>query len=86
MNKQNSQYDFVAKLLIIGESGVGKTCLLLRFCEGQFTTTHIATIGKHFKISNNRNWFQVEEYRNRGKENEDATLGYCGTREVQNNN
>ena len=41
----NNTYDFIAKLLIIGDSGVGKTCLLLRFCENNFMTTHLTTIG-----------------------------------------
>ena len=26
-------YDYLIKLIIIGDSGVGKTCLLLRFAE-----------------------------------------------------
>jgi len=46
----NNTYDFIAKLLIIGDSGVGKTCLLLRFCENNFMTTHLTTIGIDFKI------------------------------------
>jgi len=46
MSKAGNAYDFIAKLLIIGDSGVGKTCLLLRFCENNFTTSHLATIGK----------------------------------------
>ena len=43
--KGSNAYDFLAKVLIIGDSGVGKTCLLLRFCENNFTTSHLATIG-----------------------------------------
>ena len=38
------------KLLIIGDSAVGKTNILLRFCEGQFTPSHLTTIGIDFKI------------------------------------
>jgi Ras-related protein Rab-8A len=45
-----NKYDFLFKLLIIGESGVGKTCLLLQFTEGSFTTNHLTTIGIDFKI------------------------------------
>jgi small GTP-binding protein len=48
--QQNNSYDFIAKLLIIGDSGVGKTCLLLRFCENNFMMTHLTTIGIDFKI------------------------------------
>ena len=39
-------YDYLIKLIIIGDSGVGKTCLLLRFAEDGYTPTHISTIGK----------------------------------------
>ena len=39
-------YDWLAKLLIIGDSGVGKTNVLLRFCENSFLTSHLTTIGK----------------------------------------
>ena len=37
-------------MLIIGESGVGKTCLLLRFTDDSFTANHLTTIGIDFKI------------------------------------
>lgn len=38
------------KLLIIGESAVGKSCLLLRFAEDKFNETFLATIGIDFKV------------------------------------
>ncbi|KAG7245354.1 hypothetical protein INR49_010804 [Caranx melampygus] len=43
-------YDYLFKLLLIGDSGVGKTCLLFRFSEDSFNTTFISTIGIDFKI------------------------------------
>ncbi|KAE8653691.1 Ras-related protein RABE1e [Hibiscus syriacus] len=43
-------YDVLVKLLLIGDSGVGKSCLLLRFSDGSFTTSFITTIGIDFKI------------------------------------
>lgn len=38
-------YDFLFKLLLIGDSGVGKTCILVRFSEDAFNSTFISTIG-----------------------------------------
>jgi small GTP-binding protein len=38
------------KLLIIGESSVGKSCLLLRFAENKFTESFLTTIGIDFKL------------------------------------
>ncbi|XP_039566117.1 ras-related protein Rab-13 [Passer montanus] len=43
-------YDHLFKLLLIGDSGVGKTCLVIRFAEDNFSSTYISTIGIDFKI------------------------------------
>ncbi|XP_043358773.1 ras-related protein Rab-8A isoform X2 [Lepidochelys kempii] len=43
-------YDYLFKLLLIGDSGVGKTCALFRFSEDAFNATFISTIGIDFKI------------------------------------
>jgi Ras-related protein Rab-8A len=42
--------DYLVKILIIGDSGVGKTCLLLRFADNSFTTSHLTTIGIDLKV------------------------------------
>ena len=42
------QYDHLIKLIIIGDSSVGKSCILLRFSEDHFPTSHMPTIGKSF--------------------------------------
>lgn len=44
--KMAKTYDYLFKLLLIGDSGVGKTCLLFRFSEDAFNTTFISTIGE----------------------------------------
>ncbi|KAJ8760542.1 hypothetical protein K2173_015209 [Erythroxylum novogranatense] len=48
--RARADYDWLIKLLLIGDSGVGKSCLLLRFSDGSFTTSFITTIGIDFKI------------------------------------
>lgn len=43
-------YDHLIKLLVIGDSGVGKSCMLLRFVEDNFTPSFITTIGIDFRV------------------------------------
>jgi len=43
--------DYLFKLILIGDSGVGKSCLLQRFCgETQVAETHVSTIGVDFRF------------------------------------
>ena len=52
MSSTSAPYDMQIKLLMIGDSGVGKTCLLLRYANDSFSPTFITTIGIDFKIKN----------------------------------
>jgi Ras-related protein Rab-8A len=47
---RGDSYDTVLKFLVIGDTGVGKTCVLLRYCEDTFTNVHLTTIGIDFKL------------------------------------
>ena len=41
----NAGYDHKIKLLIIGDSGVGKSCILLRYVDNKYSEDFSATIG-----------------------------------------
>ncbi|KAL0470847.1 P-loop containing nucleoside triphosphate hydrolase protein [Neurospora intermedia] len=41
-------WDYIAKLVCIGDSGCGKSSLTIRLCEGRFVTHHDVTIGVEF--------------------------------------
>ncbi|KAK9172213.1 Ras family protein [Cryptosporidium meleagridis] len=47
---RQKEYDFLFKLVLIGDSGVGKSCLLLRFADDSFTDSYITTIGVDFRF------------------------------------
>ena len=50
-NKSNDKSnDINLKILILGDSSVGKTTLLLKYVDGYFPTIYVATIGVEFKI------------------------------------
>ena len=42
--------DYVFKIIIVGDAGVGKSCLLRRFADQSFTDNYINTIGVDFKV------------------------------------
>lgn len=42
--------EYIIKLVLLGDSSVGKTNLLLRFTEDNYRSTHMPTIGVDFKI------------------------------------
>uniref|UniRef100_A0A0E0H1B2 GST N-terminal domain-containing protein n=1 Tax=Oryza nivara TaxID=4536 RepID=A0A0E0H1B2_ORYNI len=46
----NNEFDYLFKLLLIGDSSVGKSCFLLRFADDSYVDSYISTIGVDFKI------------------------------------
>lgn len=49
-HNNNPEYDYLFKLLLIGDSGAGKSCLLTRFADAVYSDGYISTIGVDFKI------------------------------------
>jgi len=46
----STYYDYIFKVLILGDSSVGKTCFLLRYSEDTFVENHISTIGLDYRL------------------------------------
>ena len=44
-----SEFETLLKLVIIGDSGVGKSNFLFKYTEGQFSELHVATVGFDYK-------------------------------------
>jgi len=60
--KSGAPYDYLIKIILVGDTGVGKTSFLLRFTEQLFDdASHIATIGKHSHQGCYRHRFQDKE-------------------------
>ena len=47
--KIESNFEFQIKLVIIGDSGVGKTNFIFQFTEGRFSPIHVTTVGFDYK-------------------------------------
>ena len=43
-------YDYLFKIIIIGDSGIGKSSVLFRFADDVYNESYITTIGVDFKI------------------------------------
>ena len=49
---KSKQFDYTFKIVMIGDSGVGKSCILLRFADDKFNENFYATIGVDFRFKN----------------------------------
>ncbi|VDK64560.1 unnamed protein product [Onchocerca ochengi] len=43
-------YNYLFKIVIVGDHNCGKSCILLRFAENSFRQDHITTLGVDFKL------------------------------------
>ena len=44
------EYNYLVKILLVGNSGVGKSSVLMRFADKTFKEQYIYTIGVDFKV------------------------------------
>jgi Ras-related protein Rab-8A len=50
MSRPVEKIEYIIKLVILGDTAVGKTNLLLRFTDESYKPTHLPTIGVDFKV------------------------------------
>mmetsp|Transcript_2376 Transcript_2376/g.2437 ORF Transcript_2376/g.2437 Transcript_2376/m.2437 type:complete len:216 (-) Transcript_2376:46-693(-) len=48
--KDGKDYDYIFKIVLIGDTSVGKSSLLVRFSDDQFSDTYVTTIGVDFRF------------------------------------
>lgn len=48
----SSSYDYLFKIVVLGEGAVGKTAIVTRFSHGFFRTDYKTTIGSQFAVKN----------------------------------
>ncbi|XP_065841777.1 ras-related protein Rab-27B-like [Oscarella lobularis] len=64
-------YDYLIKLLVLGDSGVGKTSFLVRFVDDQFSNRYLSTVGIDFKekrVTKNRKKLRLQLWDTAGQE------------------
>lgn len=43
-------FDYMFKVLMVGNSGVGKTAFVTRYCDNTFSPAFISTVGIDFRV------------------------------------
>lgn len=57
--EEADEYDYTRKIIIIGDSGVGKSSLLIRYTKGKFVENYMMTIG----ISHSWKTIEIDDVR-----------------------
>ena len=48
--KRGSKTDYLYKIILVGNSGVGKSAFIARYCHDYFNPVFVQTIGIDFKV------------------------------------
>ena len=75
-------YNYLFKLVLIGNSGVGKSSLLFRFSENIWEEKFIPTIGVDFVSIFLNNYIEIKNIRSRWQKGKIANLGYGRPRKI----
>merc|ERR1712080_61622 len=80
--QQEDDYDYLIKILALGDSGVGKTSFLYRHTKGTFIREFIPTVGidlieKRIVHHCKYGWIYTSTW----EANSSTVLGHCWTRE-----
>ena len=46
----NQDYDYLFKILLLGDSGTGKSSVILRYTDDTFNSSLVSSIGVDFKV------------------------------------
>lgn len=73
----NNLSDLLFKILLIGNSGAGKSCMLMRYAENAFTNNFYNTIGVDFVFNYIVKSLENKNYNNGLKISKIADMGHC---------
>ena len=50
MTAAYDQYDYIFRIIIVGDSGVGKSSMMMQYTENVFQQSYLPTFGADFRI------------------------------------
>ena len=72
---EKKQKELLYKILLLGDSSVGKTCFLMRYSDNTFQEIHMSTIGLDYKLKN----VQLDDGKIVGKGTHEELMENCET-------